>query len=142
MKKRQNTSQDAAALRSTMSAVLISISIILLASSFKAAPAADELGAWLSPHPAKAREAGSWTFTGGLNIAREGHTATLLPTGKVLVAGGDNNSVILSSAELYDPATGPGRHRQPRPPHARSHGDAAAHRQGAGGGRILMALRS
>src|SRR5262245_44445572 len=35
-----------------------------------------------------------------LNSARRGHTATLLPNGKVLVAGGDSNS-----AELYDPAT-------------------------------------
>jgi hypothetical protein len=43
----------------------------------------------------------SWTFTGSLNTARFGHTATLLPDGKVLVAGG-----ILNSAELYDPATG------------------------------------
>ena len=33
------------------------------------------------------------------------HTATLLPSGKVLVAGGYNGST-LSSAELYDSATG------------------------------------
>ena len=33
------------------------------------------------------------------------HTATLLPIGKVLVAGGSNGS-DLSSAELYDPASG------------------------------------
>ena len=48
---------------------------------------------------------GTWTTTGTLATARSSHTATLLPTGKVLVAGGfDSNP--LSSAELYDPATG------------------------------------
>lgn len=38
---------------------------------------------------------------------RSGHTATLLPDGKVLIAGGmRRNQVFYSSAELYDPATG------------------------------------
>jgi N-acetylneuraminic acid mutarotase len=56
---------------------------------------------------------GTWSFTGSLNTARDGHTATLLPDGKVLVAGGqslvgdDGDSVFdVTSAELYDPATG------------------------------------
>ena len=41
-----------------------------------------------------------------MSIARSGHMATLLPNGKVLIAGGYTGSVQLSSAELYDPATG------------------------------------
>ena len=48
----------------------------------------------------------TWTSTGNLNSAREQHTATLLPNGRVLVAGGVNNFGILNSTELYDPATG------------------------------------
>jgi len=43
--------------------------------------------------------------TGSLSAARESHTATLLPDGKVLVAGGYNSS-YLSSAELYNPSNG------------------------------------
>jgi hypothetical protein len=48
---------------------------------------------------------GRWTATGDLGSRRFGHTATLLPSGKVLVAGGDGDH-IMSSAELYDAAIG------------------------------------
>ena len=48
---------------------------------------------------------GTWTLTGSLGTARSGHQAVLLPTGKVLVAGG-GTSTELASAELYDPAKG------------------------------------
>ena len=47
----------------------------------------------------------TWSVTGDLNTARFQHTATLLPNGKVLVAGGNNGSALTSS-ELYDPAAG------------------------------------
>src|SRR5438874_816593 len=48
----------------------------------------------------------NFVITGSLATARNGHTATLLPNGKVLVAGGRNGNSILASAELYDPASG------------------------------------
>jgi MYXO-CTERM domain-containing protein len=47
----------------------------------------------------------AWSSTGSLASARAFHTATLLPSGKVLVAGGGGNGV-LASAELYDPDAG------------------------------------
>jgi hypothetical protein len=54
-----------------------------------------------------AQASGSWTNTGTLNISRNGHTATLLANGQVLVAGGaSSNGTIVASAELYNPATG------------------------------------
>ncbi|MEO5625569.1 MAG: kelch repeat-containing protein [Dokdonella sp.] len=49
--------------------------------------------------------ANTWTSTGSLSFARSAHTATLLASGKVLVAGGADG-VYLPAAEIYDPATG------------------------------------
>ena len=71
-------------------------------------------GVTLIPGPARLVSAqavgASWSYTGNLNTARQYHTATLLPNGKVLVAGGEDGNGsqwrYLSSAELYDPATG------------------------------------
>ena len=52
----------------------------------------------------------SWRKTANMSVARAGHTATLLPNGKVLVVGGTGtdsevNHGILTSAELFDPTT-------------------------------------
>ncbi|MGH9837501.1 MAG: kelch repeat-containing protein [Blastocatellia bacterium] len=50
---------------------------------------------------------GQWSATASLTAPRGYHTTTLLPNGKVLVAGGtDSECNTLKSAELYDPATG------------------------------------
>jgi hypothetical protein len=43
-----------------------------------------------------------WASTGSMAEARYNHTATLLPSGKVLVAGGDYSSSYLASAEVYE----------------------------------------
>src|SRR5215472_13497923 len=57
--------------------------------------------------PALAQASETWTVTGSLNTARANHTATLLPNGQVLVAGGENGAgLFLASAELYNPSTG------------------------------------
>ena len=53
-----------------------------------------------------------WEFTGSLHTARYYHTATLLPDGRALVAGGTGARPQefpypgIASTELYDPATG------------------------------------
>jgi hypothetical protein len=56
---------------------------------------------------------GKFSPTGSMHTAREDATATLLPDGRVLIAGGDQGVCgacgyinILASAEVYDPATG------------------------------------
>jgi hypothetical protein len=43
--------------------------------------------------------------TGSMNDARSSATATKLPNGKVLIAGGMGSAGYLNSAELYDPST-------------------------------------
>jgi len=49
---------------------------------------------------------GAWTRTGSMANARSGHTATLLPNGQVLVAGGNGDASTLTNCELYNPSTG------------------------------------
>ena len=49
---------------------------------------------------------GAFTATRSMATARTGHTATLLPNGKVLVVGGSDGDHALASAESYDPVAG------------------------------------
>src|SRR5438876_10031421 len=39
-----------------------------------------------------------------MQVARQGHTATLLADGRVLIVGGENASGPVSEAEIFDPA--------------------------------------
>ncbi|MBI3934365.1 MAG: hypothetical protein HY316_06705 [Acidobacteria bacterium] len=57
-------------------------------------------------HPVAA-DAQTFSTTGNMTTGRRSHTATLLPSGKVFLAGGFTPSGFLTnSAEFYDPATG------------------------------------
>jgi hypothetical protein len=55
---------------------------------------------------AMAQTPGTFAPTGSMMARRFGHTATLLPSGKVLITGGADENSTLSSAEIYDPVTG------------------------------------
>jgi len=49
----------------------------------------------------------TWTATvGSLATPRQGSAATLLPSGQVLVSGGQDDTSAFDSTELFDPATG------------------------------------
>jgi hypothetical protein len=48
---------------------------------------------------------GTWAAAASLHNARDGHTATLLPNGNIVVAGGENNNSATASTEVYSSLT-------------------------------------
>jgi N-acetylneuraminic acid mutarotase len=47
----------------------------------------------------------TWSAAASMGTARSRHSGTLLPNGRVLVAGGDTGGQQTATAELYDPTT-------------------------------------
>ena len=60
---------------------------------------------WFTAINPAAFAAGTWTLTGSMHTARDGHTATLLSNGNVVVAGGESNNLAIHSTEVYSPTT-------------------------------------
>ena len=85
---------------------LYAAGVILALAPMKGAAAGESTDMELSPS-VPAHAPGRWRATGDLVTARAYHTATLLPNGQVLVAGGigSDGRTGLASAELYDPTT-------------------------------------
>lgn len=50
-------------------------------------------------------DGGQWAEVGAMSRPRQGHTSTLLPDGRVLIAGGMVGSVATTETELFDPRT-------------------------------------
>ena len=46
---------------------------------------------------------GKFSPIGSMGAARDGHTATLLNDGRILIAGGDDLGVAVAPAVLYQP---------------------------------------
>lgn len=72
-------------------------------------------GGWIYKGPTqyiKVRQSKAWLFVpaknsfvaaGNMSFARVGHTSTLLPDGRVLIAGGMDDQDELNTTELFDP---------------------------------------
>jgi hypothetical protein len=97
---------DMTTARSQHTATLLPNGKVLIAGGMKFADSG------LPPRPGTAQSSaelydpskGTFAATGSMTTPRAGHTATLLPDGKVLIAGGSAGTGSLRGAELYDPA--------------------------------------
>src|SRR5438067_42723 len=94
--------------RDSHTATLLPNGKVLIAGGFRIDPVSHDL-VYLTSAELYDPATGTFSATGNLATGRAGHTATLLPNGKVLITGGANFNVAtgyVRSAELYDPATG------------------------------------
>jgi hypothetical protein len=93
--------------RSGHTATLLPDGRVLVVGGMVIDAAAESPGRFLATAELWDPATGTFTPTGPLEAPRSGHTATLLPDGRVLVVGGygaDRDALV--TAELWDPATG------------------------------------
>jgi hypothetical protein len=79
---------------------------VLITGGYNQAAAFLEPGSVLSSAEIYDPVAGTIAAAGNMIEARASHSATLLQDGRVLLAGGYNNTGPLATAEIYDPTTG------------------------------------
>ena len=89
--------------RSFHTATLLPGGKVLIAGGAQPAPQAP--GGTLASAELYDPVTGAFGATGNMTTARTSHTATLLPDGRVLIAGGGKGEA-LNTAEIYDPSTG------------------------------------
>jgi len=102
----KETSGSMAAARTGHTATLLSDGKVLIVGG-ENSPALTSSITYLNTAEIYDPSTGKFTATTGpMASPRTGHTAALLPGGKVLIAGGYDGSNYLNTAEIYDPATG------------------------------------
>jgi WD40 repeat protein len=96
--------------RATHTATLLPEGMVLVAGGGASAQTSDGEFELLASAELYDPASGTWSATANMVAVRQDQTATLLPDGRVLVAGGlglgVGGSVVLASAEVYDPGSG------------------------------------
>jgi hypothetical protein len=98
----QAAPSQSATLAATPSPAMTPVAAATSSLAATSAPTATPTTPAATPTPGQA----GFSATGSMAVARGYDSATALADGRVLIAGGRNDSARLASAELYDPATG------------------------------------